>query len=201
MHGYILTGHRPSHSCNAGTVHVGFRRLSRHCVHQARSAVGCVASCIKGGLHPTKNRLWGGLRQKRGRSRFWHILRAIDLCALRAKDHCTLRTRTTLRIHHSMPLSLAHPWTWSSSLALALCPLGFHDVRRHYYRWCWGWSRPTGGKRCFRAGRLGSGRWGLIGSELRGSARSVFICPTPFLYLFYDNCFGWLKARTAWQLR
>ena len=35
----------------------GFHRPGRHCLHQARSAVGCSAGCMKGELHPTNNRL------------------------------------------------------------------------------------------------------------------------------------------------
>ena len=34
-----------------------FHRPGRHCLHQARSAVRCPASRMKGELHPTKNRL------------------------------------------------------------------------------------------------------------------------------------------------
>ena len=33
-----------------------FHQPDRHCLHQARSAVRCSASCIKGELHPSKNR-------------------------------------------------------------------------------------------------------------------------------------------------
>ena len=40
----------------------GFYRPGRHGVHQARSAVRCSASSIKGGLHPISNHLWGGER-------------------------------------------------------------------------------------------------------------------------------------------
>ena len=35
----------------------GFHRPGRPCLHQARSAVRCPASRMKGELHPTKNRL------------------------------------------------------------------------------------------------------------------------------------------------
>ena len=38
----------------------GFHRPGRHCLHQARSAVRCSASRMKGELHPTKSRLFGG---------------------------------------------------------------------------------------------------------------------------------------------
>ena len=38
----------------------GFHRPGTHCLHQARSAVRRWASRMKGELHPTKNRLWGG---------------------------------------------------------------------------------------------------------------------------------------------
>ena len=34
----------------------GFHRPGRHCLHQARSAMRCLASRMKGGLYPTKNR-------------------------------------------------------------------------------------------------------------------------------------------------
>ena len=39
----------------------GFYRPGRHGVHQARIAVRCSASRIKGELHPTKNHVSGGL--------------------------------------------------------------------------------------------------------------------------------------------
>ena len=39
----------------------GFHRPGRYCSHQARSAVRSSPSCMKGELHPTKNRLSGGL--------------------------------------------------------------------------------------------------------------------------------------------
>ena len=39
----------------------GFHWPGRRCVHQARSAVRCPASRMKGELHPIKNRLCGGL--------------------------------------------------------------------------------------------------------------------------------------------
>ena len=40
----------------------GNHRPGRHCLHQAlRSTVACWASRMKGGLHPTTNRLRGGL--------------------------------------------------------------------------------------------------------------------------------------------
>ena len=39
----------------------GFHRPGRHCLHQARSAVRCPASCMKGEPHPTKNCLWKGV--------------------------------------------------------------------------------------------------------------------------------------------
>ena len=34
----------------------GFHQPGRHCLHQARSAVRCLASRMKGELHPSKNR-------------------------------------------------------------------------------------------------------------------------------------------------
>ena len=34
----------------------GSHQLGRHCLHQARSAVRCSASRMKGELHPSKNR-------------------------------------------------------------------------------------------------------------------------------------------------
>ena len=39
----------------------GFGRPGRYCLHQARSAVTCPASLMKGERHPTKNRLRGKL--------------------------------------------------------------------------------------------------------------------------------------------
>ena len=41
-----------------------FHRPGRHCLHQARSAVRCPASRVKGELHPTKKRVWGGFSCK-----------------------------------------------------------------------------------------------------------------------------------------
>ena len=35
----------------------GLHRPGRHCLHQARSAVRCTASRMKGELHPAKSRL------------------------------------------------------------------------------------------------------------------------------------------------
>ena len=34
----------------------GFHQPGRHCLHQARSAVRCAASCMKDELHPSKYR-------------------------------------------------------------------------------------------------------------------------------------------------
>ena len=43
----------------------GFHRPGRHCLHQARIAVRCLASRMKGELHPTKNRWgWGGIKKR-----------------------------------------------------------------------------------------------------------------------------------------
>ena len=36
----------------------GFHQPGRHCLHQGRSAVRCLAKFMKGRLHATKNRLW-----------------------------------------------------------------------------------------------------------------------------------------------
>ena len=41
----------------------GFHQPGRHCLHQARSAVRCSASRMKGELHPFKNRSCDGLRR------------------------------------------------------------------------------------------------------------------------------------------
>ena len=38
------------------------------CLHQAPSAVRCWASRMKGELHPTENRVWGGLFLRMGDS-------------------------------------------------------------------------------------------------------------------------------------
>ena len=35
----------------------GFHRPGRHCLHQARIAMGCLRGDMKGELHPTKNHL------------------------------------------------------------------------------------------------------------------------------------------------
>ena len=40
----------------------GFHQPGRHCLHQARSAVRCSASRMKGELHLSKNRSYDGLR-------------------------------------------------------------------------------------------------------------------------------------------
>ena len=40
-----------------------FNQPGRHCLHQARSAVRCSASRMKGELHPSKNHSYDGLRQ------------------------------------------------------------------------------------------------------------------------------------------
>ena len=40
----------------------GFHQPGRHCLHQARSAVRCSASRMKGELHPSKNHSYDGLR-------------------------------------------------------------------------------------------------------------------------------------------
>ena len=41
-----------------------FVRPGRHYLHHARGTVRCWASRVKGELHPTKKRLWGGLSFK-----------------------------------------------------------------------------------------------------------------------------------------
>ena len=50
--------HRPSHLYYTGTGQStsGFHQPGRHCLHQARSAVRCSASRMKGEVHPSKNR-------------------------------------------------------------------------------------------------------------------------------------------------
>ena len=48
--------HTPSHPYHAGTEHVGFHQPGKQCLHEARSAVRCLASRMKGELHPPKNR-------------------------------------------------------------------------------------------------------------------------------------------------
>ena len=52
------------HPYYAGTEHVGFSPTrGGHCLHQARSAVRCSASRMKGELHPSTNRSYkDGLR-------------------------------------------------------------------------------------------------------------------------------------------
>ena len=53
---------RPSHLYYAGTEHVVFSPTRQILlVHQARSAVMCLASRMKGELHPSKNRSEDGL--------------------------------------------------------------------------------------------------------------------------------------------
>ena len=42
----------------------GFHQPGRHWLHQARSAVRCWASRLKGELHPSKNRSQDGLRHR-----------------------------------------------------------------------------------------------------------------------------------------
>ena len=40
----------------------GFHQTGRHCLHQARRAVRCSASRMKGDVHPSKSRSQDGLR-------------------------------------------------------------------------------------------------------------------------------------------
>ena len=49
--------HRTSHPYNAGTENFGFLPTRQTLLDQARSAVRCSASRMKGELHPTKSRL------------------------------------------------------------------------------------------------------------------------------------------------
>ena len=57
IHGRSRMTIDPSIRTMPGRSMSGFRRPGRHCLHQARSAVRCSASRVKGELHRTKNRL------------------------------------------------------------------------------------------------------------------------------------------------
>ena len=61
MHGRIRLTIDPRIPIMPGRSTTGFHRRDRHCLHQARGAVRCSASRIKGGLHAARNRSWGGL--------------------------------------------------------------------------------------------------------------------------------------------
>jgi len=60
-HGRSRITRDPRMPTMSGRNTLGFHRPGRPCLHQAQSAVGCWASRMKGELHPTRNRLWGGL--------------------------------------------------------------------------------------------------------------------------------------------
>ena len=53
----VLKAIDPRTLCNAGTEHAAFYRLGRHGVHQARSAMRCLASINMGELHLTESHL------------------------------------------------------------------------------------------------------------------------------------------------
>ena len=57
MHGRSRVIIDPRTSTMPGRSTSSFHRPGRYCLHQARSAVRCSASRVKGELHPAKNRL------------------------------------------------------------------------------------------------------------------------------------------------
>ena len=61
VHGRSRMTRHPRIPTRPGRSTLGFHQPGRQCLHQARSAVWCLASRMKGELHPTKNRFWGGL--------------------------------------------------------------------------------------------------------------------------------------------
>ena len=61
MHGRSLMTIDPRILTMPGRNTSGFYQPGRHCLHQARSAVACLVSRMKGELTPTKTRLRGGL--------------------------------------------------------------------------------------------------------------------------------------------
>ena len=61
MHGCCRITIDPRIPIMPGRTTSDFHRPGRHCFDQARSAVRCSASSLKGELHPTKSRLRGGL--------------------------------------------------------------------------------------------------------------------------------------------
>ena len=61
MHGCSRMTIDPRSPTMPGRSTSSFHPPGRHCLHQARSAVRCWASHVKGELRPTKNRFGGGL--------------------------------------------------------------------------------------------------------------------------------------------
>ena len=59
MHGRSRMAVDPRIPAMPGRSTSGAQRPGRHCLHQARSAVRCLASRMKGELYPAKNRLRG----------------------------------------------------------------------------------------------------------------------------------------------
>ena len=55
VHGRSRMAIDPRLPTTPGRSMLGFHQPGRHCLHQARSAVGCSASRMKGELHPCKN--------------------------------------------------------------------------------------------------------------------------------------------------
>ena len=55
MHGRSRMSIDPRIPTMPGRRMPGFHRPGRHCLHQARSAVRCLVSRMKGELHPAKN--------------------------------------------------------------------------------------------------------------------------------------------------
>ena len=56
MHGRSRVTIDPRTPTMPGRSTPGFHQPGRHCLHQARSAVRCSASRMKGELHPSKKR-------------------------------------------------------------------------------------------------------------------------------------------------
>ena len=62
VHGRSRTTIDPRIPTMPGRSTSAFHQPGRHCLHQARCAVRCSASRMKGELHPSKNRSYDGLR-------------------------------------------------------------------------------------------------------------------------------------------
>ena len=92
----------------------GFHQPGRHCLNQARSAVRCWASRMKGELHPSKNRWQEGLR---------HLVPTFLLTDDSANelyfvfwcDHSRDSNKHTYRKLFAESARLVHPWHFRGS--------------------------------------------------------------------------------------
>ena len=107
MHGRSGMTIDPRIATMPGRIMSDSHRPGRHCLHRARSAVVCSASRVKGGLHPTKNRLWVfGAERGRGAKRFFSIFPSLNI------DRCKLywyysSILITLKLAHSCCVPIA----------------------------------------------------------------------------------------------